>query len=224
MKNRIVPRPVLIIAGTALMVVSAVELAAQNSSTSNTTPNVTETTVASQTSPVQLSYGVPEILKLPRARVSDDTIVAFIENSGRIYSLSAPEIVYLREEGVSDRVVTAMLNQRKKVTEAAAQTAPQASAPPAAPPPSYADANSAQSATAVAQPSTTYVETSPAYVPPSTVYIMPYPSATYAYYGYYPYYGGYYGYYYPAVSFSFGFRSGSRGGFHGGISHFGHRH
>jgi hypothetical protein len=68
----------------------------------------------------------------------------------------------------------------------------------------------------VAQPTVTYVQT----VPSSTVYVIP-DTQTYQYYNnYYPAYG-YYPYYgrwcYPAVSFSFGFGGGYRGGYyHGG--------
>ena len=45
---------------------------------------------------VQLSPGVPEILKLGRGKVGDGVIIAFIMNSGKTYHLSAPEILYLR--------------------------------------------------------------------------------------------------------------------------------
>src|SRR5262245_1717331 len=60
---------------------------------------------------VQLPRGVDDILKLSRAKVGDDVIVAFIQTGNRRFSLAASEILFLRDEGVSDRVLAAMLNQ-----------------------------------------------------------------------------------------------------------------
>jgi hypothetical protein len=207
MKTRIFSIPLVAIAGMVLLGHFAMDVAAQNSSTSTTTPNVTATVSVSAGTSVQLSSGVPEVLKLSRAQVNDDTIVAFVGNSRRTYNLSASEIVYLREQGVSDRVLTAMLDQRKQVTSATvASTAPQTSNP---------DSTRAQYAPAVAQPSTVYVQTAPVYVPPPPVYV--YRAPTYAYYDSYPYYGSSWGFPFPAVSFNFGFGGGFRGGgFHGG--------
>ncbi|HXF10808.1 MAG TPA: hypothetical protein VN625_08495 [Desulfuromonadaceae bacterium] len=65
---------------------------------------------------VTLSYGVPEVLQLAQARLSDDVIVRYVQNSGTIYALSAPEIVYLKQQGVSDTVLSAMIDQRKRLT------------------------------------------------------------------------------------------------------------
>ena len=65
---------------------------------------------ASETRPVQLSPGVPDILKLVSAHVSDGAITAFISNSGRTYHLSVSEILYLREQGMSEQVLTSMLS------------------------------------------------------------------------------------------------------------------
>jgi 2,3-bisphosphoglycerate-independent phosphoglycerate mutase len=57
-----------------------------------------------------------------RAKVGDDTTIAFIQGSGKSYSLNASEIIYLREQGVSDHVITTMLSQRQRLVTAA-QTA-----------------------------------------------------------------------------------------------------
>jgi hypothetical protein len=65
---------------------------------------------------VALSYGVPQVLQLSQANVGDDVIVRYIQNSGTIYALNAPEIIYLKQEGVSDVVLSAMLDQRKRLT------------------------------------------------------------------------------------------------------------
>src|ERR1700679_1110652 len=74
-------------------------------------------TVMAQNSPVNaappLSYGVPQILQLTQARVSDDTVIAYIRNSGNSYNLDADQIIYLRQQGISDNVINFMLNQPK---------------------------------------------------------------------------------------------------------------
>jgi uncharacterized membrane protein YgcG len=150
-------------------------------------------TIVAQTVP-QLSYGVPQVLQLAQAKVSDSTIIAYIHNSGYSYGLDANQIIYLRQQGVSDAVINTMLTQPKNAA-ANVQTAP----PPAD-----------QSSTAVVQPTVTYVQSAPA----SSVYVVPntqtyYYDSTYYQPYYYPYYG------YPAVSLSFGF-GGGWGGYHGG--------
>jgi len=133
--------------------------------------------------------------------------------------MSASEIVYLHEQGVSDSVVNAMLNQAKQLT-AAAQTAQQASVTQAT--------TEANAATIAAQSPQAYVPptVAPAQpAPASTVYVIP-NSPTVVDYGYYPSYG----YYYPPVSLSFGFGGGYRGGYyyrgggHGGGYHGGGGH
>ena len=209
MKTRTFRGSLIAIAAVAALL--ATNIVAQDASTAATTPNVAQTAAGSGSAP-QLSYGVPQVLQLSQAKIGDNTIVAYIQNSGTIYSLNASEIVYLKQQGVSDAVITAMLNQRQRVTQAAAQTAPQA--PAAA---TTSQPGSAETSTAVAQPTVTYVQT----VPSSTVYVIP-DTQTYNYDAYYyqPYYYPYYGgWYYPPVSFSFGFGGGYRGGwggYHGG--------
>jgi len=161
----------------------------------------------------KLPYGVADVLKLSRAQVGDEITLTYIRNSGTIYNLGPKDIVYLRDQGVSDRVISTMLDQRKKLTEVAAQTAP----PPATQPPASPDTGAAAPA---------YVEPAPAYVAPSSVYVIPYPTSSY--YGYYngyyggyyqpycgPYYGGFYGYPGVGLSFRFGFGGGHGHHFHG---------
>jgi len=71
-----------------------------------------------------LSPGVPQILQLAQAKISDDTIIAYIRNSGTSYHLDAKQIIYLRQQGISEKVVNFMLNQ-SKVVSAPAQPATQ---------------------------------------------------------------------------------------------------
>jgi uncharacterized membrane protein YgcG len=212
MKTQNLQSSLLAIAAIIALVFTAGNVAAQEP-----TAATAQSAAASQPAP-QLSYGVPQVLQLVQARVSDGIIVSFIQNSGTIYSLNAGEIVYLKQQGVSDPVLNAMLNQRSRLTGSTDPAATTASSTTA----------SAQTYTPAPQPAVTYVETTPAYVPSSTVYVIP-DTQTYQYdawyYGGYPYYSyrpysGYYGYYgsYPALSFSFGWGGNYGGGYHGGYN------
>jgi hypothetical protein len=213
MKKRINAKSILALAVMVLCGETGSLVLAQNSNpapvTVNPAPVVVEATVpaaASEAPPVQLSAGVPEILKLRSARTSDDVIIGFINSSGRKYQLSASEILYLRDQGVSDQVLAAMLDSRPATatpqptttgaTHVWANSSPQSQAAPANTTPQYAPAYVAP---------TTYVQPSPVYV---------YPAPSYGYYG-----GGpYWGFGFPALSFSFGF-GGHYGGYHGGGHH-----
>jgi uncharacterized membrane protein YgcG len=193
-------------------------LLAQTSNPAPTSAVVAAPASASETHPVQLSSGVPEILKLGRAHVGNEIIIAFIRNSGRTYHLSASEILYLREQGVSDQVVVAMLSAGENAAATAAQATPQPA--PTGPTADWAN-SSPQPAPAVTQPAPPYVETAPVYAQPSPVYTYPYtyPAPYYGYYDYWPYYWGY-----PALSFGFGYWGGYYGGYHGGSYHGGGFH
>jgi hypothetical protein len=156
----------------------------------------------------KLPYGAEDIVKLSTARVHEDVIVNYIQTSGTIYNLGPSEIVRLRDEGVSDRVINAMMDQRKilapsSVQPSVAQTPAPAPAVSPAPAPAVTTVYVAATPQAVAQPQ-------PA-TPASTVHVIPYPAARAAYYGPPPYYyrppdyGWYYRPVYPRVAFGFGF-------------------
>lgn len=181
---------------------SAINVAAQDSAKATTTLTNTETATASQTAPVQLSVASWDVLKLVRSKIGDGTIIAFISNSNKAYSLGAPEIIYLREQGASEGVITAMLNQRGT---APVPTAPAATQWVAPSPPS--------------PPSPTYVAPAPAYVQPSPVYVAaPAPAYSYSY----PYCGSpYYGSFWPSAALSFGVGFGF-GSYYGHGGHYGH--
>jgi hypothetical protein len=192
--------------GVVLCCQIAPVLHAQNSIPAPASGDAVAPAPASETRPVQLSSGVAEILKLGHARVGDDVIIAFIRNSGKTYHLSASEILYLRAQGVSDQVVTAMLNAQQNVATTVTQPAPQ----PASTEPTTAWANSsAQPAPVTTQFAPTYEAATPVYAQPSPVYA--YPTTSYGYYGSSPYYWGY-----PALSFGLGFGLGYYGGYHAG--------
>ncbi len=182
-----------------------------------------QTPVAKETtSTPKLPYGVEDVLKLSRAQVSEDVTLSFIQSSGTIYDLRPNDIVYLKEQGVSAKVINAMIDQRKKAMDVAAQTAAVAASQAAA---AAADASSPALAAPLtpfapsyveAPPAYTYVEPAPDYVPDSTLYVIPYPAAAYAYYNYsQPYYGyggsRYYGAGYCAPSTVYRFGCGNRG-------------
>jgi hypothetical protein len=205
MKNRISISTRLAVMGAMVAGLSALQVTAQEAPKATPAAKSAETATASQ--PVALSPGVVDVLKLVRAKTGDEVVIAFVNKSTATYNLGASEIIYLREQGVSDAVLSVMLlKQSSKAPVATAPVwAPAAPAPVAAEP--AAPAPPASANVAPAQPATTYVPPAPVYVQPQTVYVSP-PAPAY----YYPSYG-----YYPPVSLSFGFGLGSYyGGYHGG--------
>lgn len=171
---------------------------------------------ASAAATPELSYGVPQVLQLAQGKVSDDVIINYIQNSGTIYALKAPEIVYLKQQGVSDSVLNAMLNQRDRITGSTEPT------------PATSE-STASAQPIVVQPVVAYVRT----VPSSTVYIIPdTQTARYTHHFTDPRYGFRYGNGFDDLPYSYSSivtvigtgrnfhswhgRSGFRGGFHHG--------
>src|ERR1700690_1048719 len=99
------------------------DVMAQGSSDVATIPNVAPAAATAGDAPVQLSYGVSQIIQLSKAKVSDDTIVNYIRNSGSSYGMDAGQIVYLKQQGVSDTVINTMLNQPRPAAQAVPQPA-----------------------------------------------------------------------------------------------------
>jgi len=94
-----------------------------------------------QNAPANLSPGLQEVVKLTKAHMTDDVILAYIHNSGAGYNLSADDILYLNTQGVSQPVISALLQSRSS-----APSSPAAPAAPVAPPAtSYPPANYAPS-------------------------------------------------------------------------------
>ena len=197
---------------------SGYALAADTNSAPAVPPSAPDSNAAARADSAKLPYGVADVVKLSRSQVSEDVIMSYVLNSGIAYSLGSDDIVRLRNDGVSDRVVNAMLGQHNKAVQAA-QLAAAAPAPVSSDnvaPPAVSETQS------VPDSDTAPAVEAPLTPPASSTYVIPYPPATAPYYGYpsyyYPYYPYYYGGYYggPIVSFSFGF-----GGGHG---HFHHHH
>jgi hypothetical protein len=144
-----------------------------------------ENALAQNNSNAPLSYGANEVVKLAQAKIGEDTIMAYIKNNHVDYNLNADQILYVRQQGVSDAVITLMLNQPKSPNPSPTVSAPAAPTPQAA------------ASTVVVQPAVTYVQPAP------VTYVQPV---------YYPSYS-YCGPTFPSVSLAFGF-GGYYGGGH----------
>jgi len=157
MKKRFCYRSILPVTGIAALAISLVTAFGQEMGTSTTattdTTKSTATPADGATAAPVLSAGANDVLKLARAKVGNSTILAFINNSGISYNLSASEVIYLREQGLSDEVITVMLEQRGNLNNSAFAAT------------QNADASTNQSQV-YALPKTTVVQTVP-----STVYV-----------------------------------------------------
>src|SRR5690348_75268 len=122
--------------------------------------------------PPKLPYGVADVLKLSQAKVGDDIISSYIQNSGTIYNLGPSDIVYLKEQGVSERIVNQMLDQRQKLVKASAQQSE-----------AVAQSQPAYTNSAAPAPLPNFVAAAPTYVPSSTTYVISDPAPAYPYYG-----------------------------------------
>ncbi len=89
-----------------------------------------------QTPPANLSPDLQEIVKFAQAKMSDDVILAYIKNSGKAYNLSGDDMIYLTSQGVSQPVLSALLQTKINAAPAPAPApAPQQIATPSTPPP-----------------------------------------------------------------------------------------
>ena len=77
--------------------------------------------------PIHLDYAASEVAKLAQAKVTDDTIIAYINSSGNLFNLNAEQIIYLKQLGASDAVVKAMLAHPTTSLNTAPAAAPAAS-------------------------------------------------------------------------------------------------
>src|SRR5882724_6567618 len=86
----------------------------------------TEAGVATTTAPqaaatVQFSQGIGEILRMVDAKVDAVVIQAYIKNSFAAYNPSANEIIALKARGVSNNILTALLERGAEVRALAMQ-------------------------------------------------------------------------------------------------------
>src|SRR5579862_4000425 len=83
-----------------------------------------------------LSANVAEVVRLAEAGSSDEIVLAYIQNSTATFDLSADQILYLRDIGVSSPVITAMLTRDNTLHgQAPAYTYDQKLYPATVPPP-----------------------------------------------------------------------------------------
>lgn len=151
--------------------------------------------VPTQNGAVKLSPAINDILRLTKASVGSDVILAYIKNQPRAFNPTADQIIVLKEAGVSSDVLAAMVQHRPVPRTAVAsarpvvqpqpqpqiQTTPTYVTPPPAAAPTYAPAyeNSGSSVYVIPYP-TTY----------NNWYYYDYPRYGWASYTYWP---GYYG-------------------------------
>ena len=116
MKTRNFQRPHRAIVVLAVLALTAGHIVAQDA-TNSTASTVASTGSSDQPAavsqpPPQLSFGVSEVLQLSQAKVGDNVIISYVQNSGNNYGLNAAQIIYLRQQGVSEPIINAMINQR----------------------------------------------------------------------------------------------------------------
>ena len=76
-----------------------------------------------------LSPGAAEVVRLAGSGVGDDVVLAYIQNSQAPFSLSADNILYLKDVGLSTQVTSAMLSHDSTLRGQPQQYAPTAPAP-----------------------------------------------------------------------------------------------
>ncbi len=95
-----------------MLAAMAVVLIGANALAQDSAANSQSSAAVSAPAP-SLSYGMMKIMELSQAKISTDTILAFIDNSGNTYDMTADQIIYLHQQGVSDVVLSAMLKQNR---------------------------------------------------------------------------------------------------------------
>jgi hypothetical protein len=114
-----------------------------------------------QPAPVDLPKGVQDVVKLSRAGMTEEVILAQIKRAGASYSLTADQLIYLSNQGVSQNVIKALLP-----ASSAAPTVNGSPTPlPVAPPPGDAGPTGIYAPTPLMRANVT----SPQVPPPATV-------------------------------------------------------
>jgi len=95
--------------------------------TPDSSPPPPENGTAPSVSPVpSISTAASDVVRMAEAGTSEDVLVAYVKNSNSRYDLSADQILYLRDVGLTSPVITAMLNRDSDL-----KTQPQATPTPA---------------------------------------------------------------------------------------------
>jgi hypothetical protein len=83
--------------------------------------------------PVNLSPGAAEVVRLAGSGVGNDVVLAYIQNSQATFNLSADDVLYLKDIGLSPQVTSAMLSHDSALRGQPQQNPPVAPAPAAQP-------------------------------------------------------------------------------------------
>ena len=75
---------------------------------------------------------IQDLIKLKAAGLSDDILIALIEADGSVFHLKADDVIAIRKEGLSEKVIMAMIATAVKRTQPVANPAPAVAAPPRA--------------------------------------------------------------------------------------------
>ena len=108
-----------------LLALFAQTASAQQTTPAPAAPSATSTprpaTVAASTnSASSRSRSIDDILKLADASLSKDVLLSFVASSSTFYNLSAADIIALKEHGVADDVITALLKRDGEVKNSVA--------------------------------------------------------------------------------------------------------
>ena len=114
--------------------------------------------------PTDVSAGVREVVDMAQAQVGDAVLLEFVKSRQQAFDLDADDIVYLKDVGVPEEVVTMMLKRDGELREQALAATPAAEAPApegatpeeSVPPTATAPAEGTES---VAAPTTVYAST-----------------------------------------------------------------
>src|SRR5207302_9275902 len=61
--------------------------------------------------PANLAPAAAEVVRLAESGVGEDVILAYIQNSQAPFEVSADQVLYLRDIGLSSQMISAMLNR-----------------------------------------------------------------------------------------------------------------
>jgi hypothetical protein len=67
--------------------------------------------------PANLSPGLQEVVGLSKAQMADDVVIKYINNSGKSYHLTADDMLYLKGQGVSAPVISALIQAQGNTPE-----------------------------------------------------------------------------------------------------------
>jgi len=74
--------------------------------------------------PSGLSPDLQEVVKLSQEQMTDDVITNYIKNSGKTYTLTTDDLIYLKDQGVSQGVISALEQTASSNVISAASTSP----------------------------------------------------------------------------------------------------